>query len=171
MNSAILQVCLQTAVPGNLAHITPGGSLPYPDGHFDAIMAYSVFTHLPESEHRVWLQEFKRVIRSGAVVALTLEPRRFLDFIASIPARTESSWHRALLRFAPQIPELRARFDAGDLAYMPTGGGDELHESHYGDAVVPLRFIENNWGPEFKVCDYIDDPDRFWQAVLIVQRQ
>lgn len=108
--------------------------------------------------------------RPGALVALTLEPRRFLDFIESIPAKAESAWHQGLRRFAPQIPELRARFDRGELAYLPTGGGDELDASHYGDTVVPLSFIEANWGPEFKVYDYIDDPSRFWQAVLIVQR-
>lgn len=171
VNTAILEVCRQTSVPGALIHISPGGSLPYEDGSMDAVMAYSVFTHLPETEHRVWMQEFKRVTRPGAVVALTLEPRRFLDFIESIPANSESAWHQGLRRFASQIPELRQRFDRGELAYLPTGGGAELDASHYGDAVVPLSFIEQNWGPEFKVCDYIDDPNRFWQAVLILQRQ
>jgi SAM-dependent methyltransferase len=72
INSAILQVCHETAVPGTLERIHPGGSLPYPDAHFDAVMAYSVFTHLPEHEHRIWMDEFKRVVRPGGVVALTL---------------------------------------------------------------------------------------------------
>ena len=171
VSTAILEVCRQTAVPGELARIFPGGSLPYPDAHFGAVMAYSVFTHLPEQEHRVWMNEFKRVVRPGGVVALTLEPRRFLDFIASIPANADSPWHQGLRRFVPQIPELRARVDAGEIAYLPTGGGEELDASHYGDSVVPLRFIENYWGPEFQVRDYIDDPNRFWQAVLILQRQ
>lgn len=171
VNSAILEVCRQTCVPGDLRHISPGGSLPYEDGSLDAVMAYSVFTHLPETEHLLWMREFKRVTPPGAVVALTLEPRRFLDFIESIPLETQSTWHQCLRRFAPQIPELRKRFDRGEVAYLPTGGGPELDASHYGDAVVPLSFIEQNWGPEFKVCDYIDDPIRFWQAVLILQRQ
>jgi ubiquinone/menaquinone biosynthesis C-methylase UbiE len=170
VNSAILEICRQTAVPGELSKIAPGGSLPYADGSFDAVMAYSVFTHLPEQEHRIWMEEFKRVVRPGGVVAMTLEPRRFLDFIESIPAQADSPWHQGLRRFAPQIPELRARFDSGEVAYLPTGGGEELDASHYGDALVPLSYIEKNWGPEFQVRDYIDDPNRFWQAVLILQK-
>jgi hypothetical protein len=76
-----------------------------------------------------------------------------------------------LRRFAAQIPQMRASFDAGEMAYLPTGGGKELEATHYGDAVVPLRFMEHNWGPEFQVCDYIDDANRFWQAVIILQRR
>jgi ubiquinone/menaquinone biosynthesis C-methylase UbiE len=170
VNSAILEVCRQTSVPGQLAKLSPGGRLPYPDGHFGAIMAYSVFTHLPEHEHLVWMNEFKRVLRPGGVVALTLEPRRFFDFIESIPVSAGSAWHQGMRSFAPKIPELRSGFDSGQLAYLATGGGNELDASHYGEAVVPLSYIENNWGPEFRICDYIDDPDRFWQAVLIVQK-
>lgn len=167
----ILDVCRETDVPGQLANIEPGGRLPYPDHHFDAIMAYSVFTHLPEAAHLHWMQELARVARPGCVFCLTLEPRRFIDFVADIPPDTTSGWLRNLARFSGLATELRRKFDAGEIAYLPTGGGGTLTEDVYGDAVVPLVYIERAWSSHFAVHAYIDDPNRFWQAVLVVQKR
>lgn len=165
----ILEVCRETNVPGRLASIEPKGRLPYPDNYFDAMVAYSVFTHLPETIHLHWMRELARVARPGCVFYLTLEPKRFIDFVADIPPDAESGWHRVLAPFAGQAAEYRRLFDAGEMAYLPTGGGDVLTKDIYGDAVVPLSYIEREWSPHFAVRDYIDDPSRFWQAVLVVQ--
>lgn len=167
----ILDICRETNVPGQLATIELSGRLPYPDNHFDAMMAYSVFTHLPEAIHLHWMRELARVARPDCVFCLTLEPKRFIDFVAGIPSDATSGWHRVLARFAGQAEEFHRQFDAGEIAYLPTGGGDILTEDIYGDAVVPLPYIEREWSPHFAVRAYIDDPSRFWQAVLVVQKR
>src|SRR5262249_25039397 len=106
----------------------------------------------------------------GCVICFTVEPRRFLDFIASIPEDAPSGWHQVLRRFQPQLPELYRLHDAGQLAYMTTGGGRAgLEASHYGDAVAPREYVERTWHPEFVVREYLDDPNRFWQAVVVAQ--
>lgn len=166
----ILEVCRETNVPGQLAPIEPLGRLPYADNTFEAMMAYSVFTHLPAHVHEHWMREFTRVSKPGCVACFTVEPRRFLDFVASIPEDATSGWHVGLRRFAPQVPELLRRADAGELAYLPTGGGAGLDAAHYGDAVVPRAYLEKTWGPKWAIREYIDDPNRFWQAVVIAQR-
>ena len=113
------------------------------------------------------MRELARVAASGCVFCLTLEPRRFIDFIDNIPSPTTNQWYEMLSVHKPNIPNYYQQFDAGELTFMPTNPGVE---SSYGDAVVPLSFIEQHWAPWFEVLDYVDDPNRFWQAVLVVRR-
>jgi ubiquinone/menaquinone biosynthesis C-methylase UbiE len=167
----ILDVCRATEVPGSLHHIEPLGNLPYGDKSFDFMMAYSVFTHLPEHVHLHWMRELARVAKPNAIFCLTLEPRRFLDFVGGLSADADSEWHRMMSQFAPRAKTLRDQFDTGSIAYLPTGGGDPLPSQTYGDAAVPLRYIEQHWSEYFEIVDYLDDPNRFWQAVLTVQRK
>jgi hypothetical protein len=167
VNQFIVDTCHSLNIPGQIDLIHPEGTLPYPDGYFDTIMAYSVFTHLPEKIHLHWMKELARVARPNCVFCLTIEPRRFIDFIRNIPADTDVDWYRGLSRHKPRVTEFLQAYDSGNLVFMPTNKGVE---DTYGDAVVPLSFIKREWAPYFKVCDYIDDPQKFWQAVLIVQR-
>lgn len=46
--------------------------LPYPDGHFDVLCAISVFTHLSLASQRAWVGEFRRVLRPGGRLLITL---------------------------------------------------------------------------------------------------
>lgn len=60
--------------------------LAYESGTFDMIYALSVFTHFPEREQFLWLEELRRIARPGAAVALSVHgdhdmqilPRRHL---------------------------------------------------------------------------------------------
>jgi len=169
VNSVILDVCRETHVPGNLAHISPEGRLPYRDKYFDFVIAYSVFTHLPERMNLHWIREIARVSKPGCIFCLTLEPRRFIDFITSIPPDTDSEWYRLLSQYADRSDKLYQQYDAGEIAYLPTYGEDVGR--NFGDAVVPLSFIEREWSPFFSIRTYIDDPTRFWQAALVLQRK
>jgi SAM-dependent methyltransferase len=49
--------------------------LPYESGAFDLCYSVSVFTHLPESLQRPWIEELHRVIAPGGVLVLTLSGR------------------------------------------------------------------------------------------------
>jgi ubiquinone/menaquinone biosynthesis C-methylase UbiE len=167
----ILAVCRDTRVPGRLERIEPLGRIPAPDGSIDLTTAYSVFTHLPEQVHLHWKRELARVTAPGGTVALTLEPRRFLDFIETMAGSSQSPWHQAIAQYAPQAQGLRERFDAGDLVYLPTGGGAFRPTETYGEAVVSLEYVRTHWSDAFDIVEYLDDPSQFWQAVLILRRK
>lgn len=169
----VIWLCRSLGMPGNLDRIYPGGKLPYPDAYFDTIASYSVFTHLPEPVHLHWMTELARVARPGCVFVLTLEPRSFIDTVAELGRRADlkDGWHRQLAKFADKCDQLRAEFDSGEIAYIPTGGGDYRDSSAYGDAIVPLAYVQRAWAQYFDVHEYIDDQKRFYQAVLIVQRR
>jgi SAM-dependent methyltransferase len=169
VNSLILDVCRNIQVPGNLSLISPDGRLPYRDKYFDFIIAYSVFTHLPEKLNLHWMREIARVAKPGCIFSLTIEPRRFIDFIANIPPDTASEWYRLLSQYADQSSAMYEKYDAGDIVYLSTCG-DDIGRT-YGDAIVPLSFIEREWSPFFTVHNHIDDPGHFWQTVLLLQRK
>lgn len=162
----IVAICRELNLPGQIAQIETLGTLPYADASFDNAMAYSVFTHLPEAVHLHWMKELARVLRPGGVFVLTLEPRRFLDFIAKVQ-EPENDWHRMLLAHRERLPDYYRAFDAGGFVFMPTNAGAE---ERYGDAVVPLSYVKRQWAPYFEVLAYVDKPRQFWQAVLVVRR-
>lgn len=166
----IIQLCRELGIQADLHHIAPSGRLPFPDATFTHIMAYSVFTHLPEHIQLHWLQELSRVARPGCVFICTTEPRRFLDFIASIPENAPSGWHAGLRNAAGDVNQLKARFDRGEFVFIPTGGGNHRDASIYGDAIIPETYIKETWGRFFEIRAYRDEPQRFWQAVVVTQK-
>jgi SAM-dependent methyltransferase len=171
IDPSILDECRKNQVPGELSRIFPNGKLPYPDNFFDCIMAYSVFTHLPENIHKHWINEIARVAKPGCVFVLTLESIRFLDFVENLDSNNPiSGWHAGLSQFSSEIPAHRKAYNDGDFVYLPTGGGDFRAADVYGDAVVPLKYVEQEWSKHFNIIEYIDNQDRFWQAVLVTQR-
>lgn len=174
VDPTILNQCRINNVPGEFCRIFPSGKLPYPDSFFDFVIAYSVFTHLPEHVHIHWAHEIARVAKPGCIFVLTLESTRFLDFVEKLgrskPAEDWHGWHRSLSEFSGNIPAYRKAYSKGEFVYLPTGGGDYRSADVYGDAVVPKEYVERSWKGLFNIIDYIDDPARFWQAVLVAQR-
>ncbi|UJP03505.1 MAG: class I SAM-dependent methyltransferase [Nitrosomonas sp.] len=53
-----------------LSHLNP--PLPYQDHQFDFIYLISVFTHLSLETQKQWIQEFKRILRKGGYLMVTL---------------------------------------------------------------------------------------------------
>ena len=170
VSGELIATCNTLGVPGSFSKIEPRGHLPYEDQSFDLIIAYSVFTHLPEDVADHWMQELARVAKPGCVFALTVEPRRFLQFISDIPADTPSPWHSGLARFKSEIPELMKKYDDGRFCYIPTGGGNDLPPSIYGDAAIPAEYITKKWGNLFEVRTFIDNENLFWQAFVVLRR-
>ena len=172
IDPTVIEVCRDCGVDGNFSTIQPRGQLPFPNNYFDTIIAYSVFTHLPEDIHNLWIRELARVSRPGCIFALTLEPLRFLDFIEDLQtSESESGWHKNLKRFCSAVPEFKNQFHSGEFVYIPTGGGDIRTEDVYGEAVIPVDWVRRSWDGLFEVLEYTDDPDQFWQALVIARRQ
>ena len=166
----IIAVCKALGTPGSFERINPDGKLPYADNSIDVITAYSVFSHLPENVAHHWMAELSRVAAPGCVIAFTTEPRRFLEFVGSIPTPPDNDWHASLARFKDDMPGHMAAFDRGEFCYIPTSGGDYRDADVYGDAAVPRSYMEKNWDQYFTLREYIDNPERFWQAFVVMQK-
>jgi SAM-dependent methyltransferase len=168
-DAEFLQAATQTSVPGHLHQIDPLGSLPYADRSFDLVYAYSVFTHLPERVQDHWLQEISRTLRPGAMFVATVEPPRFLHSFEAVDPKDESlhPWHAAMARKIRSDPGLKERLRSSGFVYIPDGDGiDEV----YGDCVITPGYVREHWGRYFDIIDYLDDPKRFWQAVVVARK-
>lgn len=160
-----------TGVPGQLHQIDPLGRLPYSDNFFDLVYAYSVFTHLPENVADHWLAEIARTLKPGALLVATVEPPRFLDFFASLDPQDESlhPWHAALATKIRADTGLKARLQADGFVFMPQGDG--ILDAVYGDSVMTPAYFREHWGSFLEPIEFLDDVERFWQAVVVARKR
>jgi SAM-dependent methyltransferase len=160
----MLATCRDTDCPASVSKIDPLGSLPYHSGSFDVVYAYSVFTHLPADVQDRWLAEIKRVLRPGGMFVATVEPPRFIDtFLSTDLTKADiHPWHRAMATTIQANPSLKETLAAQGFVYIP---GHDRPES-YGDSVSAPSYVRSHWSEFFEVLDYLDDPERFWQAVV-----
>jgi len=137
----------------------------------DLIYAYSVFSHLSEGAHVLWLEEFSRLLRPGGLLVATTRPREFILSCAEIRARQEKrDWAQgAVLAFQDTESALQ-RYDRGEFLYEALGGGDVLDKSFYGETCIPLAYVQRNWSRYFEVRDYLDDRTRCQQNVIIARK-
>ena len=57
---------------GRFVTNTAAPPLPYPCEYFDVVYCFSVFTHLNEPMQDLWIEELRRVLKPGGVLALTV---------------------------------------------------------------------------------------------------
>jgi len=117
---------------GHLAQFTSNADLPpmrFPDGWFSAVLAVSVFTHLPEEMQIAWLSELRRIIRPGGVLVASLHGAHYLS---------------------DSNPDLRAEVEERGFAYRTgsrTGGLPE----YYMVAFHSTDYVRECWGRFFEV--------------------
>lgn len=146
----------------------------YARGQFDAIYSYSVFTHLPETRHREWLEELWAISRPGAVLVLTVQGRNVMDMVLSgerslgvptaeeLRARQEEIERRGFAffpyrRIEADDPRIRDHFDRWDL-------------EQYGMAFILEPYIRERWSDLFEVVAIhpaLDD----WQDHVVLRRR
>jgi 2-polyprenyl-3-methyl-5-hydroxy-6-metoxy-1,4-benzoquinol methylase len=166
-----IQVCRATNRWCRFTKIAPTPPTDLPHAQSDLIYAYSVFSHLSEEYHWLWLKEFHRLLKPGGLLVITTRPREFVEHAAHIRGLTaRPDWTRGLdLAFVEVAATLR-RYDLGEFCYSPTGGGDELAPSFYGEALIPRGYILSRWTKLFDYLDYIEDRTVCEQNVVVVRK-
>jgi SAM-dependent methyltransferase len=139
------------------------------DQHFDLIYAYSVFTHLSEAAHVAWLAEFDRLLRPGGLLVLTTRPRGFIEMCARYRASNDTSpWMRGLKKAFPDPAKTLADYDQGRFIFAPVGGGDFLPSAFYGEACVPLSYVQRVWVKQFELCEAEEAED--FQLFVVLRK-
>lgn len=161
-----LNVC-RRALPTVI--LSPVGLYPpsdYRDGLFDAIYAYSVFSHPSEGCHLAWAAELSRILKPGGGVCVTTQPRSFISACRQYREGrriVETSWHRSLAASFTD-PDAESKYDSGELLFSPTGGGDDLAAEAYGEAIVPRTYFERRWGEVgLELVDWWETPVEWGQ--------
>ena len=171
VDPGMVSFCQSAHIPGSFFTIPSDGPLPFASSSFALVTAYSVFSHLPERLFRLWLAELLRVTAPGGLIAFTVEPERFLDFVANVdPQTTPSPWYASLHAKLGDLDERRRELRSKGLTYLPTGGGPYRPVETYGDTVVTQAFIENCIAGQGSLVSFLDRPEQFWQAVVVIRK-
>ena len=112
----------------------------------DYIVGYSVFSHLSEKACHEWMKEFKRILKSGGIVALTTRGRPFFDYCISLKGTRQSGYLDALSGLFDDFDSAKRKYDAGEFVHSNvkgvTGGGVREAE-FYGESFIPERYARD----------------------------
>jgi SAM-dependent methyltransferase len=153
---------------------------PMPPTHFapatfGAVSAYSVFSHLAPSAADAWMDEFARIVRPGGIVAFTTRDITFLDYIESLSRSPDlAGYQAALVRLFPDHATPRAAYARGEYVFatsLGVSGGGPRDESFYGEAFIPLEYVQSRWASRFELVACCFDPQRHEQRGFVLRRR
>ena len=162
----MIEVCRLLMPAAHFERAGPWPPGPLPAASVDFVYAYSVFSHLSEEMHRRWLEEFHRILKPGGLLIVSTRNRQFIEMCEGFRAQPDLPPHLGHLPrlFADGRASLQA-FDAGEFCY-------DLVDGNWwsGEACIPRGYVERHWPPLFTPLDYVDDPARCEQNVIVARR-
>lgn len=143
----------------------------FPSAGFDLIYLYSVFSHLSEEAHELWLREFHRLLRPGGLLLATTWAREYIIRCGRARHGDTLGTHPGSLGAFQGTTDWLARYDRGEFCHSPVGGGDALSSSFYGESCIPRPYVEARWSRTFRALDYVEaDGRRLWQNLIVAGR-
>ena len=151
----------------------------FASGYFDLVYSYSVFSHLSEAAHRLWLDELLRVLRPGGLLIATTWQREHIERSEQLRRAAPSSpsvWHHDLANLWMDNAHWLAEYDAGRFCYQAYPVETHAWSYHrgtscYGEACIPERYVLNEWATALDVLEFIDDRSRCAQNVVVARRR
>jgi len=160
----ILDETKRSGVPANLAlsEFLPE-TLPF-DEKFDLIFSFSVFTHISEKAHLASLRAIHDALNPGGLFVVTIRPPAYIDFNPLMqPAVDRLGPDRLQVLRDPQYV-----FVPHETEGHPQFGGEEMH---YGEAVVTLPYVRENWSSMFDLLDVSILSGDMYQVALTLRKR
>lgn len=168
---------IQATLPGvNALTVSPLPPTALGTGSVDALVAFSVFSHLSGHAHEAWAGEIGRLVAPGGMVAITVLDQAFFGQVAGAQhAAAEGdggSFAEELGRTFPDLAGAIAGYDAGQIQYSGSGGGGNvLTGDYYGWAAAPPGYVQRVWGSAgFRVLEWVPAGVLFEQALVFMVR-
>ena len=158
VNSELVEICSKTFKSSNFftSPVYPPTDLP--DGEFNLIVGYSVFSHLSENACRSWMYEFHRLLAPGGIVAITTRGRDFFDFCESMKYRQATGYLKALSEMFEDFDEARRRYDSGEFVHCNhhgVSGGGVLNAGFYGESFIPESYARHAYSDRFTLEKFL----------------
>ncbi|MDW7630854.1 class I SAM-dependent methyltransferase [Azospirillum brasilense] len=146
--------------------------LVFGNGIFDYVVAWSVFSHLDEYLLRKWLEEFRRVLKPGGLVAITSQGRSFFDYVAQLKEIKERgeplghAWHETLVRHFVDLPSMKKQYDDGNFIHVQSHGSG----NHYGEAFIPLGFAQRiAQEMKMELVEFMESGTKLPQSLIVLR--
>lgn len=161
----MIEICNQTNKWCSFLQFGPWPPTTFPPNSFDLIYSFSVFSHLAEEMHSKWLEEFQRILRPGGILIATTRNRNFIEQCAALRGKKELPFYLApLQKLFPDTEQSLADFDNGAYCY------NAIDNKWWGETCIPKGYVLKHWTKHFHFLDYIDDPKRCEQNVIVVRK-
>jgi SAM-dependent methyltransferase len=140
----------------------------FPDGHFSAVLSFSVFSHLPEERHLQWLRELHRITRPGAVLVLTTMGTRCYDRYQA------GHYERSLLPSHGRMEADRSLLAERGFVYYPLKDGRPWIGAHdqsldYGMTFMTEAYVRRCWSEWFEIAAF-RPAQSDWQDHVVLRR-
>lgn len=151
----ILDACRESGVPAELARseFLPE-RLPF-DSTFNLIFAFSVLTHVSERAASAVIGAASKSLEPGGLLVFTIRPISYLEVNPLMAPAAERVGEPYL--FVPHPVEDHPQFD-----------GEEMN---YGESIVTLPWIRDNWSDEFEITDVAVMTADIYQVVVTLRKR
>jgi hypothetical protein len=131
-----------TRMPAHIVKNDPAPPVAGVPASFQLIYAFSVFSHLSEALARQWMEFFAQHLEPGGYLIFTTRGQRYLAGLRGLRVQPPQDEHQIrMLAAAPAQEELERCYASGKFVFFGTGGGGELAESFYGEALIPEAWL------------------------------
>lgn len=139
------------------------------DRQFDAIISWSVLTHLPRALASKWLGEFSRITAPGAVIVVTAWGERFRQTLVEqhkkMKAGEEIHWyHKQVIEAAGDFEDLARRHKDGEVVFIASS-----NNPNYGDTFMSAQAARSIAPKTLELVVY--DDTSVGQDVLVFRRR
>ncbi|MEP6527338.1 MAG: class I SAM-dependent methyltransferase [Nocardioidaceae bacterium] len=168
---------INTTLPGvNAVTIDPDPPTVFGNATIDAVVAFSVFSHLSGAAHEAWAREIGRLVVPGGVVAITVLDEAFFGQVAGAQGAVRSGqadpFAESLAKTFPDLSAARSGFAAGEIQYAGSGGGEVRTGDYYGWAAAPSAYVRRVWGAAgMRVVEWVPSGVLFPQALVFLVRE
>lgn len=165
---------VNTTLPGvNAMTVTPDPPTVLGDASVQAVLAFSVFSHLSGPAHEAWAAEFGRLVAEGGCVAITVLDDAFFAQVAgaqaAVAAGSADGFATSLATTFPDLGQARKAFEHGEIQFAGTGGGEVRTADYYGWAAAPRAYVQRVWGDAgFRLVDWVPSGVLFPQALAFL---
>lgn len=136
IDAEAVEWCQRALRPGTFCATAPYPPLPFADESFDAVVGYSVMTHLPWPVQEQWLSEIRRILVPGGVFATSVHGL----FAANL---------------APDLHDAVERAGIYDEMLDPALDG-VAPQGYYRAVFQTPAFTREHWTRGFEVIDYVE---------------
>jgi len=159
-------------INSNLTHMCavktePNEVLPFEDGSFDAVISISVFSHITEASHRMYLAELARVTQPGAYLFLTTHGER-----AFTRVNEDEGMFRIISTNRDDLLPVAASMEAGRYTFIKQVAGHPTESDYdYGITFIPSSYIRAVWSEYFEIVDIVSGAIHDWQDIVVCRRR